>query len=88
MAVALVGALGVEEPDPRRQLRWDVEDHFARGDELLGQQGAGAVGPLHRPDVRLEALGEGEQAIALGSIRLYTQLVDDHLVAVEHRGVV
>jgi hypothetical protein len=38
--VGLVGAAGVEQPDPGRQCRGDIEHGLAGGDQLLGEQRA------------------------------------------------
>src|SRR3954447_26493500 len=56
--VGLVDLAAVEQPHPRAELGRHVDDPFARGDELLGQQlpepacafnGPGALRPAIRP---------------------------------------
>jgi len=49
MRVVLVGRLGRQQPDPRRQLRLYVDDPLTGGDQLLGQQEAEPGGVLDGP---------------------------------------
>jgi Phage integrase, N-terminal SAM-like domain len=41
---SLVGPARVRQPHPGGQLGWHVDDLFARGDELLSEQGTGPGG--------------------------------------------
>ena len=47
--VVLVRVTGLQQPHPGRQLRLNVQDPLAGGDELLGQQPAQPGGALDRP---------------------------------------
>ena len=58
----------------------------ARTHQLLGQERACARRALDRPDVRLEALGEGQQPIALRTIGADAELTDELLMTVGNRG--
>jgi len=86
MRVGLVAAPAVEQPCPSRQLGRHVQHPLARTHQLLGQQRACARRALDRPDVRLEALGEGQQPISLQAIGADAELTDELLMTVEHRG--
>ena len=83
--VGLVAARVVEEPHPRGECRRHIEHRLTRGDELLGQQRAGARRALDRPTPRLEACGERQQPIALRAIRADTDFAHQLFVTVEHR---
>jgi hypothetical protein len=48
--VGLAVVAGVEEPDPGRELGWDVHYVLAGLEQTLGQWSAGAVASLDRPN--------------------------------------
>ena len=50
VGVGLAVVAGVEEPDPGRELRGDVDDLFAVFEESLRERSAGTVAALDRPD--------------------------------------
>jgi hypothetical protein len=83
--VGLVGTAGVEQPDPGRQCRGDIDHDLAGGDQLLGQQRAEPGGCLDGPGAGLEVGGELEQPLPLAPIGHDPKLVDDGLAAVEYR---
>jgi hypothetical protein len=83
--VGLVGATRVQQPHPRRQCRWHIDDTLARRDELLCQQRTQTPGSFDRPRARLERCRESQQPVALPTIRGHAQLADQVLGVVEHR---
>ena len=85
MRVGLVAAFGVEQPHPRRQLRWHIEHRLAGRDELLRQQRAGAGRAFDRPTPRLEPRRERAAADRVACDRAHPDLADELLVRVEHR---
>ena len=82
----LGGPTRVKQPHPRRQRRWDVNDPFTGGDELLREQRAETAGGFDRPRPWLERCREPQQPVALSTIRSDAQLADQFLGVVEHRG--
>ena len=86
VAVGLVAALGVEDPDPSRQLGRHIHDVFTGGDELLGQQRTHPGCTLHRPTTRFEPSRERQQTVPLLTIGADPDLVDDLLGRIDDRG--
>ena len=86
VAVGLVAALGVEDPNPSRQLGRHVDDVFAGSDELLSQQGTDTGRALDRPATRFEPRRERQQPVALLTVSADPDLVDDLFGRVEDRG--
>jgi hypothetical protein len=69
VGILLVGAARTQDPHPRRQRRWHVEDGLARGHELLGQEIAQPARGLDRPRPLLERHRPLEQLVELMAAR-------------------
>ena len=85
VGIGLVDRSRVQQPRPRRQRRRHVNDHLAGGDELSGQQGAGAGGSLDRPSAGRERCRPCQQTLMLAAVGTDAQLGNRVLVAVEGR---
>ena len=68
VGVGLVDACRVQQPHPRRQRRWNIQDGLAERDQLLGPQCAEPGGLLDRPRSRRKTRRERQQTIALMTI--------------------
>ena len=86
MRVGLVGSSGIEQPDPRRQGRRDVEHPLTSRDELLGEQRAKPASGFDRPRARAERRREAQQAVGLAAAGVDTQLTNDLLAIVDDGG--
>jgi hypothetical protein len=85
VGVGLVGAAGVEEPDPGRQGRGDINHGLAGGNELLGEQRAELAGRLDGPRAGFEVGGEAEQPLPLAPVGDDPKLADNGLATVQYR---
>jgi len=86
VGVGLVGSASGEPPCSRRQRGGHVEDGFAGGDKLLGQQRSKPAGGLDCPGPRCEWFGESKQPLALASICDDAELPDELFADVEDGG--
>ncbi|MBW3612175.1 MAG: hypothetical protein KY438_11740 [Actinobacteria bacterium] len=84
----VLGGLGrAEQPDPRRQGGWDVDDVLAGGNQLLGQQTAEAGSRLDRPgSLHAERLGPRQEPLGLASVGGDGEPGDGMFVAVDGDG--
>jgi hypothetical protein len=86
VAVGLVAALSVKDPNPSREPGRHIHDVFAGGDELPRQQRTNPRRALDCPTTRFEPSRERQQTVALLTIGADPDLVDHLLGRVEDRG--
>ncbi len=84
----VLGGLGrAEQPYPRRQRGWDVDDVLAGRNQLLGQQTSEAGGGLDRPGpLDAERLGPRQQPLGLAPVGGDGEPSDGVFVAVDGDG--
>jgi len=86
--VVLLGLARAEHPDPCRQGGRHVDDVFARGHELLGQQEPEPVGRLDGPATIRKVDRPFEEALDLMTVCFHRQLAECCLFFVDrHRSV-
>ena len=86
--VALACLLRTQQPNPGGQGRRHIDDVFAFGDELLGQQLAESVSRLDRPRPLIEGRSPRQQPLRLTAVGHDLQLAESLFVLVDrHRSV-
>lgn len=84
VGVVLIGVAGGQQPYPGSQFRLHIQDNFAGGHELLGQQVAEASGTLDGPSAPWPLLRPGHQPVGLVGRRAHPQLAQ-HLFGLVDR---
>ena len=75
--IGLVDPATLEQPHPRRQLRWHIDHLLAGADELLGEHRTHPRRSLDSPGARLEPCRPLQQPASLMPIGVDTDRVDD-----------